>query len=221
MNKNHSLTPRTALFGGAAIISAALTVYGVVVATAPSGLPREKEDRNAAVQTPRSRSAGSSQGGGWARAREFTKSRSTPRKTSAAPSSFDEEPLSPDAPFDERKAQVIRFEEARESSFLAEFNGESVDSAWATTWESSLTTSLEGALAEYDGFDGMSVECRRERCVAQAKWKSFSAAQAALGAASDATKGACATSVFVPPPDDPKAPYEHRVRFSHCQDEPI
>lgn len=158
------------------------------------------------------------QRGGWVPPRTQP-SRATPQVDEGS-EVFDEELLSPDAPLDERIAQMIRFEESREASFLSEFNAESVDGDWAATWESNLTTNLEGALSQIDGFDGMSVECRKERCLAEAKWKNYAAAEVGMNAASDATKGACATAVFIRPPEDREAPYQHSVRFSHCQDAP-
>lgn len=129
----------------------------------------------------------------------------------------------PDAPLsrEARLQKQIDFETAREEAFMAKFEAESVDGDWASQWESQLTSALEGTLGRQTGFSNMTIECRSERCVAQAEWGDYNSATLALGAAADATKGACATSVFMPPPADPSAPYRHAVRFASCQDEPL
>lgn len=131
-----------------------------------------------------------------------------------------EQPEGPPPSAEQQRMKVIEYEAQREAAFIGEFEAESVDGTWAAQWEPQLTSTLEGVLSDHTGFVGMTIECRSERCVAEATWDDYKSATGAIGATMDATKGVCGTSVFMPPPDDPEASYRHSVRFFGCQDDP-
>lgn len=205
---------KTIVMAGMAMSSAALLVYAIVLTTGSDATSTPSESESAdSVTRLAPRHHGSSSAGP---SRPFLPLRRGVEARSSSPA--DESP--PGLPSEAEIAEELRHQQAREDDFRARFDAESVDAQWAARWESGIATALDSSLGELPGFGEISIECHRTRCLAEASWDSYSAATLALSTAADATKGACATSVFMPPPVDPAAPYRHVLRFSSCQDAP-
>lgn len=104
-----------------------------------------------------------------------------------------------------------------EEAFVRAFEREPTDGSWATQWEASLERFALEDFGALDGFSNFDVECRSSRCVATVTWRDYEAATARVGDASFVSRGACATTTFMPPPDDTSRSYTHRIRFQGCR----
>ncbi len=125
--------------------------------------------------------------------------------------------LEPEPSEAERRATTLNRAAEEAEQFLAEFTSQSVDSAWARTWEENLDRRISGNLASREGFAYADVECRKDRCVATVNWADFASAESNFMETITLTHGDCATSSFMAPPEDESRAYSHKIRFSHCR----
>ncbi|MEM6993897.1 MAG: hypothetical protein AAF721_25515 [Myxococcota bacterium] len=211
---NVAFTARTWLLASAGLGSLALIGYGFALVSGPDsseqvadGSASSPTDKAAVPARRRSRLGPRSSG-----------SRPTfaPRPEEHSDAAQMEEP----APIEQQVAEALRHATAEENEFVASFEAESTDGDFASRWEPRLTATLEHALGASAGFNDITIECHAQRCLGEARWASYADATRAIESAADATHGECATFVFMPPPDDPRGPYAHKVRFTSCQPSP-
>ena len=130
------------------------------------------------------------------------------------------EPEEPEEPahgsFEEEVAAELQAGHDQELRFVQVFQSQSVDHSWAKERESALTEYIDRDLSELEGFSHSEVECRSSKCLATVTWEDYGSATATVGKAADLTKGECATSVFMPPPDDTSGSYTHKIRLGDC-----
>ncbi len=194
------------------IVAAAIAV-GVpmvwAITVLDSDRPRAQAPADAAPETitkkdatPQRRSSGPA--GSW-----------QPRRSVPQPSPEPEE--QPEVSHEERVSAKLERATAEETSFVAAFESQTVDTEWAPVWEEKLDQQIQVDLGELPGFAHSEVECRSDKCLATVTWDDYASATSRLGETINLTKGECATFSFMPPPENAGGSYRHKVRFGGCR----
>ncbi|MEQ9499925.1 MAG: hypothetical protein RIT81_23815 [Deltaproteobacteria bacterium] len=114
------------------------------------------------------------------------------------------------APFDPEVALA----EAREghSDALHRHAETPFEASWAEPAAAGLREEL-GRIAEDRAFTVAEVDCRSRSCVVTLDWPTYDGVMEDAGAVLHRTTLPCANEAFVPPPDDPAAPYRTEILF--------
>ena len=118
----------------------------------------------------------------------------------------------PDVPPEAARARFMAQIENRR----ARHDNEPVDAAWASTTAPSLRTDLHklGAPEGGAGFQVKGVECKTTSCAAALLFPGYESASAESARLLHGMYSQpCGTTVFMPEPDDPKAPYAVTLYF--------
>lgn len=86
------------------------------------------------------------------------------------------------------------------------------EASWAEPAAAGLREEL-GRIAEDRAFTVVDVDCRSRSCVVTLDWPTYEDVMEDAGAVLHRTTLPCANEAFVPPPDDPAAPYRTEILF--------
>jgi len=114
---------------------------------------------------------------------------------------------------DEQMREADRFHEERHEASLRAHRNEPRDAKWARATERKLEADLV-KVSDKAKFKVVGVDCRMTTCIGILEWSSYEDALRGYGATfREPFEVNCGQEIVLPPPPDPKAPYQGNMVF--------